>query len=772
LIDRTTLAFAGALALMSLAPAHAQASRDDAGRGQPATLEADEMRGTPDGETTARGNAELRRGPLRIRADELGYRASDERARAVGNVRVERDGNVYTGRELQLQVPTFEGVFLDPTYFFSRTGAGGSATRFDFLGRDRAQAIDATYTSCPADGSGDPDWLLSAKTVKLDFERNEGIAESAVLRFLGVPILGAPVISFPLTDQRKSGWLPPDVNLDSKSGFEVSVPYYWNIAPNLDATFAPALLSRRGLALDSQLRYLAPGYRGQADLHLLPDDRAAERDRRALKLQHRHALPRGAGLRVDVTRVSDDAYWKDFPRAVDSLTPRLLTQDAQAWRDFVRPYGDARLYARVERWQVLRDDDPAALIVAPYQRAPQLGLRLSTRLANGLQFDAETEFNRFTLPTGEPDATRPQGDRVHALGAVSRPWRESWGWLVPRLALNAAAYRFDVTGAAGPERDSRTIPTFSIDGGLQFERSATWFGREARQTLEPRLLYVVTPFRDQTGLPNFDAAAKDFNFESIYTDNAFSGIDRVSDAHQLTAGVTTRLLDPATGAETVRLGVVQRYLFRTQQLTPEGQPFSQKLSDVLLLGSTNLVPRWHLDASVQYNPDIDRVVRSVLGARYSPGPFRTLSLRYRLARSLTEQVELAWQWPLYGRVRDPDEPRTRTSPLLRGLNGTGTQRCEGSWYSVGRINYSTRDSRVIDSLLGFEYDAGCWIGRVVAERLSTGRSEATTRLMLQLELVGLSRLGTNPLGALRDNIPGYRMLREEDDDAASLPPTR
>jgi LPS-assembly protein len=244
--------------------------------------------------------------------------------------------------------------------------------------------------------------------------------------------------------------------------------------------------------------------------------------------------------------------------------------------------------------------------------------------------------------------------------------------------------------------------------------------------------------------------AKDFNFESIYSENAFSGIDRVSDAHQLTAGLTTRLLDPTTGAEALRLGIVQRYLFRNQLITPEGVPFTQRFSDVLLLASSALVKRWTLDASLQYSPDSRRTVRSIVGMRYSPGPFRTVNATYRLTRGLSEQLELGWQWPVYGPT--PQE--------LRDAPRSGSQSCSGTWYAVGRINYSTRDSRITDSVVGMEYDAGCWIGRVVAERLSTGRSEATTRLLLQLELVGLSRLGSNPLQVLKDNIPGYRLLRE------------
>ncbi|HWI10263.1 MAG TPA: LPS assembly protein LptD, partial [Burkholderiaceae bacterium] len=226
------------------------------------------------------------------------------------------------------------------------------------------------------------------------------------------------------------------------------------------------------------------------------------------------------------------------------------------------------------------------------------------------------------------------------------------------------------------------------------------------------------------------------------------GVDRVSDAHQVTAGVTTRFLDPDSGAERLRLGMAQRYLLRDQLVTPDGQPLTRRFSDLLLLASTTVIPSWTLDSSVQYSPDSNRVSRSVVSARYSPGPFRTISTTYRLTRGLSEQVELGWQWPLYGPT--PNEPRPAGA-------GSG---CQGSWYGVGRVNYSTLERRLVDAIVGVEYDAGCWIGRIVATRQSTGLSEATTRLLFQLELVGLSRLGSNPLQVLKDNIPGYKLLRE------------
>jgi LPS-assembly protein len=733
----------------------------------PLILFADRLQGRPDLDASAVGHVELRRGGVVMHADRLSYDTPTDFAKASGHVRISRNGNVFSGPELQLHVQRFEGSFEQPDYFIALTQAGGHADRIDFLDLNRSQAIHATYTSCTRDGSGQPDWLLSTDRVTMDFATNTGVAEGAVVRFYGVPILAAPVLSFPLTDQRKSGWLPPNINLDSKSGFELGVPYYWNIAPNRDATFTPQVMTRRGPALDTEFRYLEPSFGGRIDLNLIPHDALSHEERHALQFEHEGDAPRALiHYRADLVRVSDDAYWKDFPRAVPSLTPRLLPGDVQAEHRFASLPGDWAVYARVQHWQVLNEANPDAPIAPPYDRLPQFGLRGSGAFAkdgSGLQYSLETELNRFRLGDEQigTSSVRPtEGTRAHLLGSLSWPLALPGGWLTPRLAVNAADYRYryasDAVGGLDIDgRAHRVIPTFSVDSGLVFERASHWFGHDMRQTLEPRLLFVDTPYRPQSNLPDFDAAGKDFNDISVYSDNAFSGVDRVSDGRQLTMGVTTRWLDARTGAEAMRLGLAQRYLFTPQQITPapeggtsvEGEPNTRRFSDVLLLGSSTIWPNWTMNGTVQYSPELHRPVRSIAGIRYSPGDFRTINFNYRFARGSSEQLELGWQWPIYGPARD-------RKTIVPGS-------CSGSWYSVGRVNYSKPDRRVTDSIVGFEYDAGCWIGRVVAERVSTGVSEATTRVMLQLELVGLSRLGSNPLQVLKDNIPGYRLLRDE-----------
>ena len=740
------------------------APRPDASqaRERPVVLRARELQSQPEREVIASGDVELRRADLTVRADRLRYDTAQELAQASGAVQVIREGSVIRGPQAQLQVQRFEGWFLQPEFEFLRTGARGQAERVDILGEERFAATAAAYTSCPRDGSNDPAWLLRARELDLDFTRNEGVARGAVLRFLGVPILALPKMSFPVTGARKSGWLPPNVNIDNRSGLDLSVPWYWNIAPNRDATIAPRLSTRRGAGLDGEFRYLEPEYGGELALRWLPHDQVEGRARYALRLRHEGGLAMlggfgGGDLRLQLAgeRVSDDAWWRDFPRSTAALTPRLLPLRAGVEQPLQLAGGEGLAYLRTTRWQVLQSLQ--APITAPYDRELQLGARLSSAWA-GLEGSLETELNRFAPAGGWTTSSQPSGWRAHALGALAWPWRQPGMWIVPRIGLNAAAYDLDRPLADGRQQLARTIPTFSLDLGLELERDWFGFGRAWRQTLEPRLLVVHTPYRAQDPSLAFDSAGKDFSFSSIFSDNDFSGIDRVTDAHQLNAGVTTRLIDAQAGRELLRLGLVQRYLLADQLITVEGTPFTRRFSDFIVLGSTAAVPNWNIEGSMRYNADIRRPVRSLVSARYTPGDFQTLSATYRFTRGSSEQLELGVQWPLAQLGRAAIE--------APGHAGGATvvapaARCSGRLYGVGRVNYSVRDSRVTDSILGLEFDAGCWIGRIVVERLSTGRTEATTRLMLQLELVGLSQLGSNPLRVLKDNIPGYQLLREE-----------
>ncbi|RYX94037.1 MAG: LPS-assembly protein LptD [Comamonadaceae bacterium] len=718
---------------------------------QPSFVYGNRLSGRSDLETVVEGNAEMRKGDTVIRADRLEYYQPDDLAKARGNVHLNKAGNIYDGSLLELKVDAFEGFFTEANYQFLKNGAHGEADRVDFIDDKRAIIRNASYTTCKRypGPSWMPDWILRAASIRLDNEEEVGQAEGAVLTFKGVPVLPIPSISFPLSEKRKSGFLPPTIAIDNVNGLDLSIPYYWNIAPNRDATIFPALMTKRGVDLAGEFRYLESDYRGEMRANVLPDDKLRGRTRWGFSNTHTGALATGInglgtlGINVALNRVSDDNYWRDFSRGTTSLTQRLLSNDASlSWGA-----GNLSAYVRTLKWQVLQD--VSAPIVPPYDRMPQLAARYARFGVGGFDFSLDADYTQFEAAralTGQPNAKR-----TFMLAQISRPWQAPGWFFTPKMQLHTTNYQFDVPLLNGATTASRTLPTFSLDSGLVFERDASYFGRNFRQTLEPRAFYVYTPYRNQSLLPNYDSGANDFNFATIYTENAFAGNDRISDSNLLTVGATTRLLDPDTGAEAARFGVAQRLRFKDQNVTlPGGAPVSERLSDLLVGAAVNLDSKWSIDSTVQFNPKTSRSIRSTIGGRYAPGNYRVVNAAYRMQRGSSEQLDVGWQWPLNDLWGDKGTDR-----------GAGVGLGEGRWYSVGRMNYSLRDKKLVDSIIGFEYDAGCWIGRVVVERLQSSTTTANKKIMFQLEFVGFTRLGSNPLQTLKDNIPRYQYLREQ-----------
>lgn len=726
---------------------------------QPVFVRGDQLSGQPDIETTIEGNAELRRGDTLIHADRMHYDVPSDRARASGNVRINRAGNRYAGSLLDMEVDAFHGFFNEASYRFLANGAHGEASRVDFIDRDHSVVHEATYTTCERtdEASWQPDWVLRARRIELDQAEEVGRAEGGVLEFKGVPILPVPSITFPLSDKRKSGLLPPTVGLDTVSGVEYAQPYYWNIAPNRDATITPMLMTRRGVSLAGEFRYLEPTYSGELGAQYMPGDRLRDRDRWAWRGQHNGVLDTpvgGVDLGLNIRRVSDDDYWRDFTQrgsgfggTQTQLAERLLPGEATLnWGR-----NDHSVMLRTLKWQTLQD--PFAPIAPPYDRLPQLHWRYApNQLPAGLDASVEADYTHFSAD--RRFYAQPNSRRSYALAQVSRPFLAPAGFITPKLQLHATSYEFDAPLANGQRSATRTLPTFSLDSGLVFERDASFFGRSFLQTLEPRAFYTYTPYRDQSLLPVYDTAATDFNFASIYTENAFGGNDRLADNNLLTLGATTRLLDPDSGAEAARFGLAQRLRFSDQRVTmPGGEPATDRLSDVLLGAGINWTPQWSLDSTVQYNPKDGRSMRTTVGARYSPGPYRTVSAAYRaqkvtdLITEPSKQLDVGWQWPLND---------------LWGDRRSAPSQDAGRWYSVGRLNYSLQDRKLVDTVVGLEYESCCWIGRVVLERLQRSVTSSSTRIMFQLEFIGLSRLslGANPLASLRQHVPRYQYLRE------------
>ncbi len=722
----------------------------------PAFIFGDRLSGRTNLETVIDGNAELRRGSKAIRADRIEFYQPDDMVNARGNVRISTEGNQFRGPELQIKLDTFEGYFTEPSYRFLSNGGNGSARRIDFVSDKVLIARNATFTTCERndEASWEPAWVLSGTSFKFDQEAETGEATGAVLRFKNVPILAFPTISFPLSDKRKSGLLPPTVSIDSTSGVLIDQPYYFNIAPNRDATFSPTLMSKRGLDLGGELRYLERDYAGKLRANFMPGDKLRGMDRWSYSLLHTGVLKTGLspignlGLNLNLNRVSDNDYWRDFPRNSTSLTQRLLSSDASL--NWGRGFFSTTI--RALKWQTLQD--PAAPIVPPYNRLPQITAnysRINVPVGgmNGFDWSLSSDFTRFSADRSL--TLQPNSNRAVALAQISRPWISPGWFITPKLQLHATSYSFDAALNNGATTASRVVPTFSLDSGLQYERKSSFFGRDFTQTLEPRAFYVRTPYRDQALLPNYDSGVNDFNFATVFTENAFVGNDRISDASLLTLGLTSRLLDSASGAEAVRVGVAQRLRFADQKVTlPGGLPVTDRISDLLFGTSINWTPQWSFDGTVQYNPKIGKSERSTFGVRYNPGNYRVISASLRRQRDVSNSVDVGWQWPLNDLWGD----RGKELGAGRGQGG-------GRYYGVGRLNYSVPDKKLVDTVIGLEYDGCCWIGRVVLQRSQSSTASANTRILFQLELVGFSRLGDNPLAILKANIPRYQYLRDQ-----------
>jgi LPS-assembly protein len=720
----------------------------------------------PDMDLVIEGQATVRRPGLSIKAERIEYDQSRDIVNATGHVRVSRDGSLFEGPHVKLQVDSFQGTFEQPTFELYRAGGYGDASQVEFIDNKRNIIHQARYTTCRRTPGPEwlPEWLLKAAKMNIDEEESSVQAQDVQLRFHDFPVMNVSSVSFALTDERKSGFLPPLIGVDSVNGLTMSAPYYVNIAPNRDATITPYLMSKRGASVDSEFRYVEQDYRGQARLNLMPSDSLRPQSRWGLSTQHTGSLDTGLdafgrlGVGLTLNRVSDDNYWRDFPRSGLALTQRLLpSTGVVSWGR-----GDFNLTAQMQRWQTLQVDTGA--ITPPYDRAPQITMRYGQWNAEGLDWSVvgdttrfEADYSRIPSVSTATLASLRNGERSYVQAQVSRPWIRPWGFVTPKLQLHATRYQLDnPLSSSGESALNRVLPTMSLDSGLVFERETNWFGKDILQTLEPRAFYARTPYHDQNLFPIYDSGAADFNLSTIYSENPYVGQDRLVDNNSLTLGVTSRLFDSTSGSEMLKLGVAQRIRFDNQQVVLPGQStVSAGLSDLLLGASVRWNERWTFDSAVQINTQTDSVVRTTLQSRYNPTPYRVFNTAYRLNNGVSEQVDVGWQWPINdlwgGGDREAESAWSRT----RG-QGLGPDR----WYSVGRMNFSLSEKRLVDTILGFEYDAGCWLGRIVFERLQSTLSTSNTRLLFQMEFVGLARVGSSPLQSLRTNITNYQYLRD------------
>jgi LPS-assembly protein len=737
----------------------------------PLFIVASRIEGQNDEVVEAEGDVELRRAGSLLFADKATYRTLEDEVEATGNVRFLQDGAEVSGPHLRIKLTEQIGAMENATYSILRDApsrfygpkklvtrvasnnlntsgvpmmltvadsyglptqapprqieVNGQAERIDFEGENHYTLVDSSYSTCKPEQT---DWYLKTSETKLDFDRKEGEAKNATLWFGNTPIFYSPTISFPLSGQPRSGVLYPNYSTSTRSGLDFTLPYYWNIAPNYDLTLFPRYMSKRGFQLGAEARYLEHNFQGNIRLEYLPNDEMKDRSRYAYRIEHQHDLGRDVSAQIDWNGVSDDFYWQD-------MSSRLLrTSQAQLRRQLQLTYAPSPWLQgsiQVLRHQTLQLDPS---IKRPYFIEPQLNIVGYKPDVLKMDFSMIGQYSRFT----HADLGKDQGDRFVFYPQLSLPIVNPAFQITPKLGLHISQYSLDRATAGLPDTISRTLPTFTLDSSMVFERDVEWFGKGHIQTLEPRLYYVNIPYRDQSNIPLFDTALADFNFAQIFSENRYSGYDRINDANQLTLALTTRLLSSESGAEQFKAMIGQRYYFKPQRVAITGETTRQDDFSNLVAAVNGLVaPKTYMDVAWEYNYSERTSDRFSAGVRFQPDLGKVLSASYRHTRdplkmtSTVDQIDIAGQWPL-----------------------------SAQWYGIGRYNYSLRDSRVLETIAGVEYNAGCWAVRVVGQRLAAISGTPNDTLFFQLELNDFGSIGTNPIGLLRRSIPGYGKINE------------
>lgn len=681
----------------------------------PAHVRANEVRSDSPDVSELLGDAEVERAGRRLTGDYLRYDRKEQRVSGAGAVTLsEPDGARFEVERGEIVLDRREGQAGPGTYRLPHGIGRGDAQVIDFAGPDRTVLSGVRFTTCPP---GQDDWFLRTRTLELDTAEDIGTARHTTLAFKGVPFMYLPYLSFPISDERKSGFLLPEIGYAGDLGLVVGAPYYLNLAPNYDATLAPRLFTERGVQLQSEFRYLGRGLQGQLNADYLPDDDLTETDRALLRYTHTQALAPRWGAMLDLQRVSDKDYLSDFGNTLGATSATHLPQVAEI------NYGGPvwRFAARAADYQTV--DRTIAPAARPYARLPQLtlaGLSPADR-DSWLEPRFDGELVNFQRDEGVT------GWRVNAAPALRMPLTRPYGFFIPQIGARHIGYSLE---EVPEERPSVTAPFAALDTGLYFERETSWGAAPYSQTLEPRLFYLYVPDRQQDELPNFDTTLPDFTFANLFRTNRFLGGDRIGDANQLTAALTTRLIDEREGAERLRASIGRIYYFDELDVNVPPAVLEPAASDLAAEAVAWLVGNWHARATLQWGTERDAVQRSSYYLQYQPGRDRILNIGHRYIRDQIEQMDVSTEWPLGGR-----------------------------WTLLARSLYSLRDSQNVESYAGLEYNACCWAVRIFAARRLTQASDASgvlteqrNRILFEFELSGLARLGAAPESPLRQGL--------------------
>ncbi len=647
----------------------------------------------------------------------------------------------------------------------SHQGAWGHTTRFAKTAPGIYDLNDASYSTCPPEASS---WYIKASHLNLDKNTGRGTARHTKLYIKNIPVFYTPWFNFPIDSRRKTGFLFPSIGTSNSSGAIFRAPFYWNIAPNYDATLTPVLMSKRGIQMTGLFRYLQPNYSGDLTATVLPNDRAFSQFQRAMLEKYGNStdptiqseaniLSRASDTRkalifhnyarlnehltttIHYNRVSDDYYLQDFSNTIDEATQNQLLQEATASYETTA----WQLTGRLQNYQTLHPIDQTA-VPNQYSRLPQFAF-------NGAIPNAPLALNPFLLGelthftiTPNPGSTTipPIGDRLHLQPGISRTFADSAYYITPRLQFALTKYQLAHVTTLPSTSPSLSLPIFDIHSGLYFDRDFSFSSNYFRQTLEPEIYYTYVPYKNQNNLPIFDTLTNTLNYDQLFSYNRFSGYDRIGDANQISYGITTRLIDSSSGLEKLRAGAGQIYYFKKRSVTigPQTPEDTYNRSPIAGILSWQINPAWTLSGNSIWSVQNSQFQNQNLTLSFHPAADKVINLGYGFVRNgdingtNLSQTDLSFGWPILPQ-----------------------------WSAVGRWTQNWESHHFQNLLYGLQYDACCWAVRFVAIKNFTGLSPVTNTFQydsgfaLQFALKGLGNFGnSDPTQLLSTNIAGYQ----------------
>ena len=694
----------------------------------------------------AKGNAILKKGNKTIKAEVIEYDEVSEKIITTGNTNIDLGSMSLRGSNLSFKLSDETGQMDDASFNFKNSDKQeksvikkgvvvtkrsydfrGDAKAIFFEGENKKRFQSSRITTCEADSD---DWYLKSSNMEVNTKTDRANASNAILEFKGLPVLYTPYIDFSLNKNRKSGFLGSTFGTTSQSGFEFRVPYYFNISPNMDATLTARYLGKRGPLADGEFRYLTENYSGFNQLQYMNHDQSSGQDNRYyVKLDHQHKFNNGWSASYNFQKVSDETYFSDLATMIQVTSVVNLPQRAN-----INYAGETwKFNALTEKYQTLTNASNS-----PYQRLPQLNLSGRKDFDSYiLDFKSQWAYfdrdEKFTYGLNE----KPTGSRLSITPGISVPFTETYGYIKPKLSANVRSYNLNNSNIGN--KDIFT-PIVSVDSGMYFDRTVNLQNQNFTNTLEPRLFYVYIPYKDQSALPNFDTGLADLNMQTLFSENQYNGQDRINDANQLTASITSKFIDK-NGKERLSGILAQRYYFEDRKIFGTELNAKKANSDIFMGATVRLANSLNLDAMFQYDPDSSKLLRSTLSSRYNPEPGKILNLSYRMIENVSDSNQdlkvfnAAGQWPLGNR-----------------------------FYSIARYNYDLKTSQTIEVLGGVEYDGGCWVARTVFDRISLPTNpEPNYTFFMQLELNGLGTIGSDARklnNFLYRNVPGVRTVNQ------------